>query len=277
MKTVIITLLLTAASVMSCKPPMPPTDNESACTSSCKQDQRTADVIGEADIITGIASDDFPSLFIQGNHFQFQRKNGLYAPLGIGFMEVIAERNPVIPLYRTATCKEPEDSIALHQYPFDKDIAERKRKDDNPQEWQDGQNNASCKASLIYTFPMLRFRVLGLMAGRAEIVLNEESGKTAWINCSSGQIMMHGNRMQRNRSLMRINGIPAKRTHDFDTYYISWEDYLRMVTVVCFKDNTEVRKPFEVQGDTIKSEQGWKLWKQGEELLIKDIIEYYLE
>lgn len=77
--------------------------------------------------------------------------------------------------------------------------------------------------------------------------------------------------------LMRINGIPAKRTHDFDTYYISWEDYLRMVTVVCFKDNTEVRKPFEVQGDTIKSEQGWKLWKQGEELLIKDIIEYYLE
>lgn len=60
MKTVIITLLLTAASVMSCKPPMPPTDNESACTSSCKQDQRTADVIGEADIITGIASDDFP-------------------------------------------------------------------------------------------------------------------------------------------------------------------------------------------------------------------------
>ena len=137
MKTVIITLLLTAASVMSCKPPMPPTDNESACTSSCKQDQRTADVIGEADIITGIASDDFPSLFIQGNHFQFQRKNGLYAPLGIGFMEVIAEQNPVIPLYRTATCKEPEDSIALHQYPFDKDIAERKRKDDNPQEWQD--------------------------------------------------------------------------------------------------------------------------------------------
>lgn len=126
MKTVIITLLLTAASVMSCKPPMPPTDNESACTSSCKQDQRTADVIGEADIITGIASDDFPSLFIQGNHFQFQRKNGLYAPLGIGFMEVIAEQNPVIPLYRTATCKEPEDSIALHQYPFDKDIAERK-------------------------------------------------------------------------------------------------------------------------------------------------------
>ena len=151
---------------MSCKPPMPPTDNESACTSSC-------------------------------NHFQFQRKNGLYAPLGIGFMEVIAEQNPVIPLYRTATCKEPEDSIALHQYPFDKDIAERKRKDDNPQEWQDGQNNASCKdgryyyryssesdtlmplawrsgsniheyleetASLIYTFPMLRFRVLGLMA-----------------------------------------------------------------------------------------------------------------
>lgn len=111
MKTVIITLLLTAASVMSCKPPMPPTDNESACTSSCKQDQRTADVIGEADIITGIASDDFPSLFIQGNHFQFQRKNGLYAPLGIGFMEVIAEQNPVIPLYRTATCKEPEDSI----------------------------------------------------------------------------------------------------------------------------------------------------------------------
>lgn len=114
MKTVIITLLLTAASVMSCKPPMPPTDNESACTSSCKQDQRTADVIGEADIITWIASDDFPSLFIQGNHFQFQRKNGLYAPLGIGFMEVIAEQNPVIPLYRTATCKEPEDSIALH-------------------------------------------------------------------------------------------------------------------------------------------------------------------
>lgn len=41
-------------------------------------------------------------------------------------MEVIAEQNPVIPLYRTATCKEPEDSIALHQYPFDKDIAERK-------------------------------------------------------------------------------------------------------------------------------------------------------
>lgn len=38
----------------------------------------------------------------------------------------------------------------------------------------------------------------------------------------------------------RCYGIPAKRTHDFDTYYISWEDYLRMVTVVCFKDNTEV-------------------------------------
>ena len=310
MKTVIITLLLTAASVMSCKPPMSPTDNESVCISSCKQSQRTADAISEADIIMGNASDDFPSLFIQGNHFQFQRKNGLYAPLGIGFMEVIAEQNPVIALYRTATCKEPEDSIALQQYPFDKDIAERKRKDDNPQEWQDGQNNASCKdgryyyryssesdtlmplawrsgsniheyleetASLIYTFPMLRFRVLGLMAGRAEIVLNEESGKTAWINCFPGQIMVHGNRMQRNRSLMRINGIPAKRIHDFDTYYISWEDYLRMVTVVCFKDNTEVRKPFEVQGDTIKSEQGWKLWKQGEELLIKDIIEYYVE
>ena len=246
MKTIIITLLLTAASVMSCKPPMPPTDNESVCISSCKQNQRTADAISEADIITGNASDDFPSLFIQGNHFQFQHKNGLYAPLGIGFMEVIAEQNPVITLYRTATCTEPEDSIALHQYPFDKDIAERKRKDDHPQEWQDGQNNASCKdgryyyryssesdtlmplawrsgsniheyleetESLIYTFPMLRFRVLGLTAGRAEIVLNEESGKTAWINCSPGQIMVHGNRMQRNRSLMRINGIPAKRTH----------------------------------------------------------------
>ena len=149
-----------------------------------------------------------------------------------------------------------------------------------PLAWRSGSNIHEYleeTASLIYTFPMLRFRVLGLMAGRAEIVLNEESGKTAWINCSSGQIMMHGNRMQRNRSLMRINGIPAKRTHDFDTYYIFWEDYLRMVTVVCFKDNTEVRKPFEVQGDTIKSEQGWKLWKQGEELLIKDIIEYYLE
>ena len=149
-----------------------------------------------------------------------------------------------------------------------------------PLAWRSGSNIHEYleeTASLIYTFPMLRFRVLGLMAGRAEIVLNEESGKTAWINCSSGQIMMHGNRMQRNRSLMRINGIPAKRTHDFDTYYISWEDYLRMVTVVCFKDNTEVRKPFEVQGDTIKSEQGWKLWTQGEELLIKDIIEYYLE
>lgn len=112
MKTVIITLLLTAASVMSCKPPMPPTDNESACTSSCKQDQRTADVIGEADIITGIASDDFPSLFIQGNHFQFQRKNGLYAPLGIGFMEVIAEQNPVIPLYRQQRARSRK--IALH-------------------------------------------------------------------------------------------------------------------------------------------------------------------
>ena len=193
MKTVIITLLLTAASVMSCKPPMSPTDNESVCISSCKQNQRTADAISEADIITGNASDDFPSLFIQGNHFQFQHKNGLYAPLGIGFMEVIAEQNPVITLYRTATCKEPEDSITLHQYPFDKDIAERKRKDDHPQEWQDGQNNASCKdgryyyryssesdtlmplawrsgsniheyleetESLIYTFPMLRFRVL---------------------------------------------------------------------------------------------------------------------
>lgn len=65
-------------------------------------------------------------------------------------MEVIAEQNPVIPLYRTATCKEPEDSITLHQYPFDKDIAERKRKDDNPQEWQDGQNNASCKDGRYY-------------------------------------------------------------------------------------------------------------------------------
>lgn len=150
MKTIIITLLLTAASVMSCKPPMSPTDNESVCISSCKQNQRTADAISEADIITGNASDDFPSLFIQGNHFQFQRKNGLYAPLGIGFMEVIAEQNPVIPLYRTATCKEPEDSITLHQYPFDKDIAERKRKDDNPQEWQDGQNNASCKDGRYY-------------------------------------------------------------------------------------------------------------------------------
>lgn len=95
MKTIIITLLLTAASVMSCKPPMPPTDNESVCISSCKQNQRTADAISEADIITGNASDDFPSLFIQGNHFQFQHKNGLYAPLGIGFMEVIAEQNPV--------------------------------------------------------------------------------------------------------------------------------------------------------------------------------------
>lgn len=65
-------------------------------------------------------------------------------------MEVIAEQNPVIPLYRTATCKEPEDSIALHQYPFDKDVAERKRKDDHPQEWQDGQNNASCKDGRYY-------------------------------------------------------------------------------------------------------------------------------
>lgn len=78
MKTVIITLLLTAASVMSCKPPMPPTDNESACTSSCKQDQRTADVIGEADIITGIASDDFPSLFIQGEMKEVPGSDGEY-------------------------------------------------------------------------------------------------------------------------------------------------------------------------------------------------------
>ncbi len=69
----------------------------------------------------------FPPFSYKAIIFQFQRKNGLYAPLGIGFMEVIAEQNPVIPLYRTATCKEPEDSIALHQYPFDKDIAERKK------------------------------------------------------------------------------------------------------------------------------------------------------
>lgn len=73
------------------------------------------------------------------------------------------------------------------------------------------------------------------------------------------------------------NNWPYSKLIPNSGYYISWEDYLRMVTVVCFKDNTEVRKPFEVQGDTIKSEQGWKLWKQGEELLIKDIIEYYLE
>lgn len=49
-----------------------------------------------------------------------------------------------------------------------------------PLAWRSGSNIHEYleeTASLIYTFPMLRFRVLGLMAGRAEIVLNEESGK----------------------------------------------------------------------------------------------------
>ena len=58
-----------------------------------------------------------------------------------------------------------------------------------------------------------------------------------------GQIMMHGNRMQRQPQPHADKWYSAKRTHDFDTYYISsWEDYLRMVTVVCFKDNTKSEK-----------------------------------
>lgn len=41
--------------------------------------------------------------------------------------------------------------------------------------------------SLIYTFPTLRLRVLEMTADRFKVVLNEESGKAAWIKYTSPQ------------------------------------------------------------------------------------------
>lgn len=64
------------------------------------------------------------NLFVQSDNFAYQRWNGMYAPLGIGFLEIIAEQKPAIPLYRTSMCEVPEDSIILHQYPFDINIIE---------------------------------------------------------------------------------------------------------------------------------------------------------
>lgn len=67
------------------------------------------------------------TLFVQGDNFQYQRKDGTYAPLGIGFLEVVVERKPIILLYSTAECMEAEDSILLLQHSFDHELIRRGR------------------------------------------------------------------------------------------------------------------------------------------------------
>ncbi|MEB3376224.1 hypothetical protein SFC43_34930 [Bacteroides sp. CR5/BHMF/2] len=96
------------------------------CLTACKQRNHAADATHEEDYIepVDVIFESGPMLFVQGDNFQYQRANGTYASLGIGFLEIIAEQKPVIPLYRTSLCEEAEDSILLHQYPFDIEMFE---------------------------------------------------------------------------------------------------------------------------------------------------------
>lgn len=301
------------------------------CLTACKQRNHAADATHEEDYIETVDVDfEFrPMLFVQGDNFQYQHANGAYAPLGIGFLEIIAEQKPVIPLYRTSLCEEAEDSILLHQYPFGMEMFEaeaevRKKKtweeyinfSDSirqsycshseyrllqdgrfyyqytatsdtlmPLSWRQGSNLYEYLEeiqSLIYSFPRLRFRVLEMTDESFKVVLNEESGKTAWIKRLSPKQLVsckiqNKRRDDWNFDLMRVNGIPARKTTPFDYYYISWENYLRMVTRIYLDDDIIPEKPLQLQADSIKTDQGWKQWRSGNKLLIKEIIEFYVE
>lgn len=299
------------------------------CLTACKQRNHAADATHEEDYIepVDVIFESGPMLFVQGDNFQYQRANGTYASLGIGFLEIIAEQKPVIPLYRTSLCEEAEDSILLHQYPFDIEMFEAEVREKKtweeysnfrdsvrqsyhshseyrllqdgrfyyqytavsdtlmPLSWSPGSNLYEYLEeieSLIYSFPILRLRVLEMTAESFKVVLNEESGKTAWIKCLSSKQLVSCKIQDKRRDdcnfdLMRINGIPLREKTPFDYYYISWENYLRMVTRIYLDDDIKPEKPLQLQGDSIKTNRGWQQWKSGNKLLIKDIIEYYLE
>lgn len=292
-----------------------------ACISACRQNGRTT-AVGDEPI--DVVFEDI-NLFVQSDNFAYQRWNGMYAPLGIGFLEIIAEQKPAIPLYRTSMCEVPEDSIILHQYPFDINIIELEYKafksrlypeelrdfwdsiyQAHPDWWQSKEGEfyyhytakwdtlmpLSWKPgsdvyqfmrerhSLIYTVPTLRLRVLEMTADRFKVVLNEESGKAAWIKYTLPQqiVVYDREKPDKNFDLMRMNTMPSKKELPFDFYYISWETYLRMVLITRFDDGVEIRRPIKIQGDFIQSgKQGWKRWRDGDKLLIKSITEYYVE
>lgn len=264
---------------------------------------------GDKAIDTIFRLNTMPTLYVQGDNFEYKRKDGKYAPLGTGFVDIIAEMKPVIPLYRSSECKCPEDSITVLQYPFDKELVKRRKESDlncldkvksgnldgryyyryssksdtlMPLAWRPGSNIAEYlqeMESLIYSFPRLRFRVLELTDNSLKIVLNEENGKSAWIKLDSPEqiIKTDENRQNGGYELMRINYIPARRIYKYDMYYLSWGDYLQMLKEVRFKDRSELSGRFVVNGDTIRSKEGWKLWKKGDELLLDRIIEYTVE
>lgn len=59
-----------------------------------------------------------------------------------------------------------------------------------PLSWQPGSNMYQYlreRHSLIYTVPTLRLKVLEMTADKFKVVLNEESGKAAWIKYTSPQ------------------------------------------------------------------------------------------
>lgn len=292
-----------------------------ACISACRQNERTT-AVGDEPI--AVMLEDI-NLFVQSNNFEYRRWNGMYAPLGIGFLEIIAEQKPAIPLYRTSMCEDPEDSIILNQYPFDINIIELESKASksdfypeglrvfwdsihqaHPDWWQSKEGEfyyhytakwdtlmplswkpgsdvyqyLNERHSLIYTVPILRLRVLEMTADRFKVVLNEESGKAAWIKYTSPQqiVVYDRDKPDKNFDLMRINSMPSKKTLPFDFYYISWETYLRMILIARFDDGVEARRPIKIQGDLIWTrKQGWKKWRDGDKLMIKSITEYYLE
>ena len=264
---------------------------------------------GDKAIDTIFKLNTMPTLYVQGDNFEYKRKDGKYAPLGTGFVDIIAEMKPVIPLYRSSDCKWPEDSIAVLQYPFDKELIKRRKesglncldkvKSGNldgryyyrytsetdtllPLAWRSGSNIAEYlqeMESLIYSFPRLRFRVLELTEKSLKIVLNEETGKTAWIKYDSPeQIIKTGRKLYNcGYDLMRINYIPARREYKYDIYYLSWREYLQMVRELTFIDGTEMYGRFVVNGDTVRNSDRWKLWKKGDELLLDKIVEYTVE
>lgn len=58
-----------------------------ACISACRQNGRTTAVDDRP--IDVVFEDIY--LFVQSDNFEYRRWNGMYAPLGIGFLEIIAE------------------------------------------------------------------------------------------------------------------------------------------------------------------------------------------
>lgn len=154
-----------------------------------------------------------------------------------------------------------------------------------PLSWKAGSNiyfYLSEKESIIYSYPTLRFRVLETTPKGCKIVLNEASGKTAWVKYkSSEQIIDYDENKKRNWDnrffLMRDNWMPIERRHKYDFYYIPWEDYLNLCTEFYLDDETKVYGRVRIEGDWMETQQGWIRWKIGNKLLIKDIVEFYVE